>query len=411
MSGLAHSSTDEMTESFELDELLNRYAAGSCTREEFERMMFLITNADTAEPPAAHWQRSWESVHTPPEISPEWRKRFDAMLKDSLEAEPVRMMPENKTNLRPRKWLITAAAAVCLLTISLMRFFKSEHAAENHPTALATEKKSSGHERATLTLSDGRQIGLDTATTGRIAMQSGVKISKTDQGEVIYYLEPASGISPGYNKIAVPPSGDYSIVLSDGTRVHLNAASTLRFPVAFTGDTREVSLTGEAYFEVKKNPSRPFHVKTGGFTVEVFGTRFNVKSYPEDGSSAATLVEGKVRIQKQVNGRSAGFFLKPGQQAALNAAGKLRLNSSPNLDEVLAWQSDNFKFANRPVLSFLHDVARWYDVPVVYRGSPPVQQLTGTFPRKTDLSQLVAMLRYAGVKVNIAPNHSLVVGE
>ncbi len=399
-----------MTESFELEELLNRYAAGTCRREEFERLMFLVAKADAADTSSNHWERSWDATPSSPELSPEWRNRLASMLKDSEEDKPATAAPAIRTMYRPRKWMIAAALAFFIVSGYLIRIVANREETASS-AQLVKRKASPEHEKATLTLADGRQIGLDTASLGKLAMQSGMKISKSEEGELIYYSEPEAGVSPGYNTITVPRSGNYSVVLSDGTRVHLNAASTLSFPVSFSGSTREVRLEGEGYFEVVKNPARPFHVKTDGFTVEVLGTHFDVKSYPEDGSSSATLVEGKVRVRKEGSRRSPDMLLKPSQQAELNPAGKMKRNTLSNLDEVLAWHSNTFKFANRPVSSILHDVSRWYDIPIIYHDKTPEQKLTGTFSRTTDLSQLVAMLRYAGVNVRIAPDHSMIVGE
>jgi ferric-dicitrate binding protein FerR (iron transport regulator) len=262
---------------------------------------------------------------------------------------------------------------------------------------------------AMLTLADGSVIPLDTAARGMIARQGGVRILKGAEGEIVYHPDRQKTPLAGYNTITTPKGGKYCVVLSDGTTVWLNAASSIRFPAGFTNGPRTVTLIGEAYFDVAKNVARPFHVTAGNMTVEVLGTQFNINAYREEGRISTTLVQGKIRVIKPAEGGSSqGLLLKPGKQANLADNGTLTVDQSPHIDEVLAWKNGVFNFVNTPVPEILREIARWYDLEIVYEGAPPDKRLTGTFSRNVGLDQLIEMLRYAGINMSIDQKRLLI---
>jgi ferric-dicitrate binding protein FerR (iron transport regulator) len=201
-------------------------------------------------------------------------------------------------------------------------------------------------------------------------------------------------------------------VLADGSKVWLNAASSLKFPASFTGKAREVILTGEGYFEVAKNASMPFHVKVNNMMVEVLGTHFNVNAYEDESSVATTLLEGSVKIKKDVSAKSSSqsLVLIPGDQAELAKDGELKINHHANVQEVIAWKNDNFEFNNTPVTDIMRQVSRWYDVEIDYRGAVPIHQLTGKISRNVDLNQLIDMLKYTGINMKIE-NKKIIIWE
>jgi ferric-dicitrate binding protein FerR (iron transport regulator) len=192
-------------------------------------------------------------------------------------------------------------------------------------------------------------------------------------------------------------------VLSDGSKVWLNAASSLQFPASFTGNTREVQLTGEGYFEVAKNAAMPFHVKVNNITIEVLGTHFNVNAYEDEASVATTLLEGSVKIKKDLPAKSSSqsVVLKPGEQAQLAKDGQLKINRNANTQEVIAWKNDNFEFNNTPVKEIMRQISRWYDVEIDYKGSVSMHKLTGKISRNVDLHQVIEMLKYTGINIKI----------
>jgi ferric-dicitrate binding protein FerR (iron transport regulator) len=402
-----------MAERNELKYLMSRFADNTCTREEFDRLLALIGSADEDEELTDEMRKCWDSIGAHGPLSAEWRERFANMLDSSARPEPAAVLGGTVRRLNLRKWLVAAA-----VLLSLTAGYLGHRGRETRPVAqggmVPTKTKTAGvlavvdRNRAVLTLADGSVIELDTAARGTIAMQGNVKIIKAAQGEITYH--PGGGaLVEGFNTIVTPKGGKYCVVLPDGTKVWLNAASSLRFPTGLERGTRAVTLTGEAFFEVARNSRHPFVVKAGNIAVEVLGTMFNVNAYREEGRVSTTLLQGKIRVVKSSDGAgSAGVLLKPGIRATLADNGTLTLDQAPNMDEVLAWKNGNFNFVNTPVPEILREIARWYDLEIVYEGAPPDKQLTGTFSRSVDLDQLTNMLRYAGVNMRIEKNRLLI---
>lgn len=245
-----------------------------------------------------------------------------------------------------------------------------------------------GGDRAVLTLGDGRQIDLDSSANGAVANQGNVKVSKLASGQLAYTISEGKTIVPAFNTLSTPRAGQFSLVLPDGTKVWLNNASSLRYPVAFTGGSREVELTGEGYFEVAKNPGMPFRVVVhhsgageDGGAIEVLGTSFNIMAYPDENTERTTLVEGSVRFvrggQQQV--------LQPEEQSVVDAQGHVRVLPHANVEEVTAWKNGYFHFDNADLQGTMRQLARWYDVEVEYRGEPAEQAFRGKIQRNLPL--------------------------
>jgi ferric-dicitrate binding protein FerR (iron transport regulator) len=315
---------------------------------------------------------------------------------------------------------IAAAAVVLVLGLSAFFIFKRRPAKELIAAGSTSAYKndlSPGGNKATLTLANGATIVLDSASDGRLAEQGNAAIVKTGSGQLSYT---ALGRKPGetlYNSLSTPRGGQYRIVLPDGSKVWLNAASSLRFPTAFTGAERKVELTGEAYFEIApltpKGESKkvPFIVSTlpasrgasssplgaGGQEIEVLGTHFNVNAYPDEEAINTTLLEGSVSIRRSlttVNGQPS-TILKPGQQASLNTTGEIKVTDDVNTDEVVAWINNRFDFRSADIKTVMRQLARWYDVEIDYR-----KQVQGRFnaeiPRNTYASDVLKALELTG---------------
>lgn len=270
-----------------------------------------------------------------------------------------------------------------------------------------------GGNKAVLTLANGAQIVLDSTANGAVTQQGNTKVIKLDNGQLAYNSLNKTPSEVLYNTISTPNGGQYQIVLADGSKVWLNAASSLHFPAAFSGKVRKVELTGEGYFEVAENPSMPFIVSVNGMQVEVLGTHFNVNAYQDESSILTTLLEGSVSVRKQAstNPESNIIILKPGEQADLAKDGVLKINHAVNLTEVVAWKDGNFEFDNTPVTEIMRQVSRWYDVEVVYKGLSPTQQLTGLISREVNLSQLINMIQYTGVRIEIKNKKIIIQGS
>jgi ferric-dicitrate binding protein FerR (iron transport regulator) len=206
------------------------------------------------------------------------------------------------------------------------------------------------------------------------------------------------------NTITTPRGGQYQVVLPDGSKVWLNAASSIEFPTSFTGNTRNVSITGEAYFEVAKNAAKPFLVKTNRAVIEVLGTHFNVMAYDDEAEMKTTLLEGAVKVKSG----STSNYLRHGQQAVLNATGQTRVLDDVDVDDATAWKNGIFQFNDAGIEVIMRQASRWYDVNVSYEGQIPVKQFTGRISRKVKASELLNMLAYTGVKFRIEGKNIIV---
>lgn len=254
---------------------------------------------------------------------------------------------------------------------------------------------------AMLSTSDGNTILLDSIQNGTIMQNGSVKISKQG-GVLIYKVSTASNpVAPiVYNTLSTPRGGKYQIILPDGSRVWLNAASSLYFPSAFTGGHRLVELTGEAYFEVAKNVKKPFVVKSGDVQVKVLGTHFNINAYSDENAIKTSLLEGSVKICK---GAESGL-LKPGEQALFDSKDNKVEIIRANMDEVMAWKNELFQFEDAGIASIMREVGRWYNVEIVYSGKVPIRRFEGKISRNAQLSEVLRILEISNVKFTVVGN-------
>jgi transmembrane sensor len=250
-----------------------------------------------------------------------------------------------------------------------------------------------GSNKAILTLADGSKINLDNSGKGTITHQGLATVNKSNNGQLIYKIggkvQPAAML---YNTATTPRGGQYQLILSDGTKVWLNAASSIKFPVAFSGSERHVELTGEAYFEVAKNKKMPFSIAVKGSSIEVLGTHFNVAAYDDDKHMVTTLLAGSVKLKKG----NAEALLQPGQKAVLADGQTAYEVSEANTDEAVAWKNGYFVFDNENIQSIMKKISRWYDVDVSYNGAVTDQNFGGTVSRFSNVTELLKMLELTG---------------
>ena len=265
---------------------------------------------------------------------------------------------------------------------------------------LLPEEIVSGGSHAILTLSNGTVIILDSAKKGMITKQGNVKVIKLDSGQLAYTPLSNNGtpsLELGYNTISTPRATQYQIVLSDGTKVWLNAASSLRYPTVFTGKDRKVELTGEGYFEVARIKEKPFHVQTGDLEVEVLGTHFNIMAYEDEDAIQTTLLEGTVKVSHN----NQSDLLKPGKQASLGRDNNKLTVSVANVQQAVAWKNGYFYFDKSDVKAIMRQVSRWYDLDIVYESPVPEMKFSGKIERNLPLSGITHLLESGQIHFRI----------
>lgn len=292
-----------------------------------------------------------------------------------------------------------AAASVLVLAVAGYWFINqgggnSERGKNSH--VVASDVKAPDASRAFIKTADGRMIYLDSVANGQLASQGSVMIVKLADGKIGYKPTAVKNgsVATIYNTLSNPRGSKViSMTLSDGSVVWLNSGSSITYPVAFSGDERSVSMTGEAYFEVKHNDQMPFRVLAGSIDVKVLGTHFNVKSYQDEDVIKTTLLQGSVVVNKGDQYEK----LKPGEQALLLvASNKLQMVSNVNLEEVMAWKNGLFQFNNAGVDIVMKEISRWYDVEVSYPLGIPNEKFWGSIRRDQNLSDVFKVLQESG---------------
>lgn len=263
----------------------------------------------------------------------------------------------------------------------------------------------SATDKAVLTLADGSTVSLDSA--GRMQLQE-QDASIVQQGGLLEYAADAASGEIRYNTLRTPRGGTFRIQLPDGTKVWLNVASSLRYPTAFSNNARDVEMTGEAYFEVKKDAAAPFRVKlAAGAAVEVLGTHFNIAAYEDVRNMTATLTEGSVRVSQGAK----SVMLAPNEQAVISLESDvpIRVLQNANTEQVLAWKNGLFHFDNVPFTDVMRQLSRWYDVDVEYRGAVPSRIFSGELQRGLSLQQILEIMKEMKIDVRLEEGRKLVV--
>jgi transmembrane sensor len=327
----------------EIKELLDKYKEGTATEE--ERALL------------ESWYLTYEE-QGPADLSMDERVKAVDKVWAKLEGRTVRLWPR-----------IAAAAAILILFSVGIYFYHHKE------TVIAKQDVAPGSNKAMLTLTNGKTINLSNLKTGVVINASALTY---DDGTRIG--EDNKTTDPQQMKLHTPKGGTYQIVLPDGTKVWLNAASSLTFPATFKGlKERAVALSGEAYFEVAAAAKQPFRVTTTAQTVEVLGTHFNINAYGGEAITKTTLLEGSIRVGK--------LLLKPGEQAA----GEVKV-TDVNTDEIMGWKNGYFVFENEQLPSIMRKISRWYDVEVVFKGEIPEDEFGGRVTRLGNLSQVLKKL-------------------
>ena len=367
--------------------LLDRYFQGICTEEEKQELARGINDLKNDELLKQLVGNSWERFQ-PTEPMP-------VAVSERIQAA-VFPLEEKVRPIWSRKWM--AAAASLLLIVSAGLFFIKKPGQLQQKVRVAEHTRyrnevPAGGNKALLTLGDGTVIELDSAANGLLTQQGNARIIKLPNGQLAYETNDAGSDEVMFNTMRTPRGGEYRLQLPDGSKVWLNAASSITYPNIFTGDTRSVEITGEAYFEVAKDAARPFKVQAGNMKVEVLGTHFNINAYPGEPVIKTTLLEGAVRIQDAV--------LKPGQQASLAATGQFRVEDDVETDEVMAWKNGFFQFNDADMPTVMRQLENWYDITVAYEGRIPKRSFGGAIQRSLPLSKVLDILEENNVRFKI----------
>ncbi|MCX2485783.1 FecR family protein [Pedobacter sp. MR2016-24] len=347
------------------------------------------------------------------ELFNQWYHSFDDTPIEAITTEnPAQLKTRLYNNIiqreeipLPRTWFsknisyIYAAAAMTLIfSIAGYSFYSRNNVQQKEQAArLAKNTILPGSNKAVLTLADGSDVILDQTSNGILGSQGNVSIKKSIDGKVSYEAaqnNTYTGNAIAYNKIATPRGGQYQVDLADGTKVWLNAASTLKFPVTFSKAQRVVELTGEAYFEVNPEPVAgnrkvriPFLVKTRNQVVEVLGTHFNVNAYDDEPDIKTTLLKGSVRVVQSAARQSV--LLKPGQQSAV--AGNIAV-ADVDASQAIEWQKGYFLFDNETVESMMRKISRWYNIEVEFKGNIRYRKFAGKISKFGNIVQILQVM-------------------
>ncbi len=302
-----------------------------------------------------------------------------------------------------RSWLSAAAVLLILCSVGLLLFKKDRNeiaVVKKSETPTAAIKP--GKNQAILTLSDGSTIGLNEEEKGIVLSKDGLLITKSGDGELKY--ETNEELIPTTNTITTPRGGQYQLVLTDGTRVWLNAQSSIKFPTRFAGDTRVVYITGEVYFEVAKNKKMPFLVHTHNQKIEVLGTHFNVNTYVDEAAEKTTLIEGSVKVAKVRDGfeeMNSAKLLRPGQEALLTSESSLIKVGAADTEAAISWKNGYFKFDKADIQTVMRQISRWYDVDVKYVGNKSNDLFVGKIKRTEEIQGILRILERSKINTSV----------
>jgi len=413
-----------------LQELFEAWHAGTTSgaeQEEFLRLLALPENKEQA------LQLIRQAIEADPADGDELSLpagRLQLILQSIIASDPESIpaddpvVPARTIKLR---WFRYAAAIAAILLSSAVLYLTvwKKDGSGKELTSISAIRP--GADRAVLKLSDGREILLDSAMKGSLAKDGNVLISKNADGEIVYDARNAAGDDVTINTMTTPKGGQFQLVLPDGTKVWLNAASSLRYPTAFNEDKRIVEMNGEAYFEVKKDPSRPFFVRINGQAeVQVTGTSFNINSYADEPSINTTLIEGSVKLVPDMNagdisaGGDKAVSLVPGLQARIThtePAGRGAVATvdigKADIEKVTAWKNGMFNFEGSKLKDAMRQLARWYDIEVVYddavlKKGMQNALLMGGISRSLSLADVLEVLGVLGLHFKMEEGRKLV---
>lgn len=384
--------------------LVERFFQNRCTQQEKTELAKWIKESPDDDELKQLLAEEWTNFESKHQMAPQ---RATEILETILSSK-VPVAEETLPVIKRLNWWRLAAAASIILLLGAGSFYILYNKPEqqlagttNNPVDTAAQVSadvSPGKTKAELTLSDGSKVILDNSPDGTVAVQGDTKVVN-QQGQLIYNNGLNSSGELLYNTLTTHRGEQFPLQLSDGTKLWLNAASSIRFPVSFAGNERRVEITGEAYFEVAKNAAKPFKVLLNGTEITVLGTQFNVNGYADEASVKTTLLEGSVKITHD----NASLLLVPRQQANLNREGKMSLIIDPDIEQAVSWKEGYFHYNKADLETVMREVSRWYDVDIIYENesikSP--QRFSGDIQKSLTLSAVLRVLEKSMVHFRI----------
>ncbi|PRD46611.1 FecR family protein [Sphingobacterium haloxyli] len=377
-----------MTEK-EIHALLEKYITGECSQEEMD---FL---------------ERWYANELQKRIS-ESNQEDLRTVKDDLWKRIVDERPQIAK--RRIAWRIWASAAAVLL-IGFFVIYQSRQTpfsgeVSEEKIVNRTQNVLPGGNKAILTTGDGKQIVLTDEADGVIEEGEGFIIRKQEDGLVSFEItDHKSNATLINNTIETPKGGIYQVVLPDGSKAWLNSASSISFPVNFSAVERKVSIKGEVYFEIQHDPTRPFRVDAPQQQVEVLGTKFNINAYEDERYVRTSLVEGSVKVK----GATQEYLLKPGFELSTTKSGRDKIGKA-DIKAIMAWKEGVFRFDRVELEVLMRQLARWYDVDVVYQGAYAKDEFVGEIKRNEDIRKVLSVLRYGNIDLSLE-GRKLMVGQ
>ncbi len=365
--------------------ILEKYRNGSCTPDEKQLV--------------ERWYHELESTGEAAFTSEEKLQLHDRMaawLQNNIDKTAM-VKPISASRKRNYWW--AAAAIFVLLSAGAYWLLNQTPMQEKAPVAKVNAESilAPDNVMATVTLSDGTVIPLDSLTNKTIAEKNGVNMVRLPSGELVYANEQPNNNNTLVMNTLRNPKGSRvaTLVLADGSKVWLNAGSSITYPIMFSDRQRKVTMTGEGYFEVAKDASRPFSVSTGETEVAVLGTHFNVNAYGDDAGAKVTLVEGSVSVQHH----EESVKIKPGQQAVVND--EIIVKSRIDTEKVLAWKNGLFHFESATIQQVMQEIGRWYDMEVKIEAVNSRRRFGGEISRSSTLGQVLTILQESKVQFTI----------
>jgi transmembrane sensor len=377
----------------EVQELVEKYLHNNASREEEERLLQWYWRQSNLE-------SEWELNSSQSELD------LKSMIYDKITGHD---QIESDQNNNPKNKLNKVGIAVLFLAIlALASFFNSNQIQKSSTDKIFAIQKPvdilPGGNKAILTLADGRKIELDESENGILVNQGGIKVHKNSDGIIEYTFSKQETVSlrtldeaePVFNTIETPVGGKYQLNLADGSKVWLNSSSSLRFPIFFSEDNREVELKGEAYFEVSKDSKRKFSVRSGIQTVEVLGTQFNINAYSDEKSIKTTLFEGEIRVIDLKTNDSK--LLKPGEQSNIDQSIEIkRIDTQTEI----AWKEGYFHFKRADIETVMRQLGRWYGVTARYESNLPERHFSGAISNSLTLLEVLEILEKSDIHFSL----------